>query len=208
MALTGDGGLLMCVGELLTAAREALRIIVIVFDDASLSLIEIKQQARRLPAGRRRARAHRLAGARGQLRRDRHSARATSRARTGDRAGAHVRRAESDRRADRPIQLRRDASARFEERYEEESRDVTVSGDTMPESLILNGERTPGLRRPDLRGLRSIVGRHSGVGGQGDESGRRSRGGVSACRARVEGVGRDGARRARTDHAAHGADAS
>jgi acetolactate synthase I/II/III large subunit len=49
VALTGDGGLLMCAGELLTAAREKLRIIVIVFNDASLSLIEIKQQARRLP---------------------------------------------------------------------------------------------------------------------------------------------------------------
>jgi acetolactate synthase-1/2/3 large subunit len=52
VALTGDGGLLMCVGELLTAVRERLRIITIVFSDASLSLIEIKQQARRLaPAG-------------------------------------------------------------------------------------------------------------------------------------------------------------
>jgi acetolactate synthase-1/2/3 large subunit len=50
VALTGDGGLLMCLGELLTAAREALQLIVIVFDDASLSLIEIKQQARELPA--------------------------------------------------------------------------------------------------------------------------------------------------------------
>ena len=52
VALTGDGGLLMCVGELLTAVREKLRVITIVFSDASLSLIEIKQQARRLePAG-------------------------------------------------------------------------------------------------------------------------------------------------------------
>jgi acetolactate synthase-1/2/3 large subunit len=51
-ALTGDGGLLMCAGELLTAVRERLRIVVIVFADASLSLIEIKQQARGLhPAG-------------------------------------------------------------------------------------------------------------------------------------------------------------
>ncbi len=49
-ALTGDGGLLMCLGELLTAVRERLRIIVIVFSDASLSLIEIKQRARQLPA--------------------------------------------------------------------------------------------------------------------------------------------------------------
>jgi acetolactate synthase-1/2/3 large subunit len=50
VALTGDGGLLMCAGELLTAAREGLPIVTIVFNDASLSLIEIKQQARALPA--------------------------------------------------------------------------------------------------------------------------------------------------------------
>jgi acetolactate synthase-1/2/3 large subunit len=49
VAMIGDGGLLMCAGELLTAAREKLRILTIVFSDASLSLIEIKQQARRLP---------------------------------------------------------------------------------------------------------------------------------------------------------------
>jgi acetolactate synthase I/II/III large subunit len=52
VALTGDGGLLMCAAELLTAVREKLRVITLVFSDASLSLIEIKQQARRLePAG-------------------------------------------------------------------------------------------------------------------------------------------------------------
>jgi acetolactate synthase-1/2/3 large subunit len=52
VAFTGDGGLLMCAGELLTIAREARPIIVVVFNDSSLSLIEIKQQARRLtPAG-------------------------------------------------------------------------------------------------------------------------------------------------------------
>ena len=50
VALTGDGGLLMCAGELLTASRERLPLITIVFDDASLSLIEIKQHARGLPA--------------------------------------------------------------------------------------------------------------------------------------------------------------
>jgi acetolactate synthase-1/2/3 large subunit len=49
VALTGDGGLLMCAGELLTAVREKVRVITIVFNDASLSLIEIKQQARELP---------------------------------------------------------------------------------------------------------------------------------------------------------------
>ena len=52
VALTGDGGLLMCAAELLTAVREKLRIITIVFSDDSLSLIEIKQQRRRYkPSG-------------------------------------------------------------------------------------------------------------------------------------------------------------
>ena len=46
VALTGDGGLLMCAGELLTAVRERLRVITIVFSDASLSLIDIKQRQR------------------------------------------------------------------------------------------------------------------------------------------------------------------
>ena len=50
IALTGDGGLLMCCGELLTAVRERLRVIVIVFSDASLSLIDIKQQQRQYPS--------------------------------------------------------------------------------------------------------------------------------------------------------------
>ncbi|HKV98929.1 MAG TPA: thiamine pyrophosphate-dependent enzyme [Vicinamibacterales bacterium] len=49
VAVTGDGGLLMCAGELLTAARERARVMTIVLNDASLSLIEIKQQARKLP---------------------------------------------------------------------------------------------------------------------------------------------------------------
>lgn len=52
VALTGDGGLLMCAGELVTAVREQLHIITIVFSDASLSLIEVKQRQRGLtPAG-------------------------------------------------------------------------------------------------------------------------------------------------------------
>ena len=38
----------MCSGELLTAVRERLRVIAIVFADASLSLIDIKQRRRRL----------------------------------------------------------------------------------------------------------------------------------------------------------------
>jgi acetolactate synthase I/II/III large subunit len=52
VALTGDGGLLMCAAELVTAVRERLRIIAIVFADEALSLIQIKQERRALrPAG-------------------------------------------------------------------------------------------------------------------------------------------------------------
>src|SRR5439155_22079700 len=50
VALTGDGGLLMCAAELLTAVREGLHIVVIVFSDGSLSLIEVKQQQRHFEA--------------------------------------------------------------------------------------------------------------------------------------------------------------
>jgi acetolactate synthase-1/2/3 large subunit len=47
VALTGDGGLMMCVGELSTLARERLDVLIIVFDDRRLSLIDIKQRQRR-----------------------------------------------------------------------------------------------------------------------------------------------------------------
>lgn len=50
VALTGDGGLLMCAGELLTAARERLPLVVVVFNDAALTLIDIKQRQREQPA--------------------------------------------------------------------------------------------------------------------------------------------------------------
>jgi thiamine pyrophosphate-dependent acetolactate synthase large subunit-like protein len=43
VCFTGGGGLEMCLAELETAARLALPITVVVFNDASLSLIEIKQ---------------------------------------------------------------------------------------------------------------------------------------------------------------------
>lgn len=48
IAVTGDGGLLMCLGELLTAVHQQARIIVIVMNDGSLSLIDIKQQQREM----------------------------------------------------------------------------------------------------------------------------------------------------------------
>ena len=46
IAFTGDGGILMCLGELSTAVQQRARIVVIVFNDESLSLIDIKQQQR------------------------------------------------------------------------------------------------------------------------------------------------------------------
>jgi acetolactate synthase-1/2/3 large subunit len=49
VAFTGDGGLLICLGELRTAAREQVRVRVIVFDDSVLSLIRIKQLQRNYP---------------------------------------------------------------------------------------------------------------------------------------------------------------
>jgi acetolactate synthase I/II/III large subunit len=47
VAFTGDGGLSMTLAEIETAVRLGLRIVVIVFNDAALSLIKIKQR----PAG-------------------------------------------------------------------------------------------------------------------------------------------------------------
>ena len=52
IAVTGDGGMLMCLSELSTAARLDANITVIVMNDAALSLIDIKQQRQqRAPAG-------------------------------------------------------------------------------------------------------------------------------------------------------------
>lgn len=50
VAITGDAGLLLCLGELRTLARERLRVVVIVFADGELSLIRIKQDRRGLDA--------------------------------------------------------------------------------------------------------------------------------------------------------------
>jgi acetolactate synthase-1/2/3 large subunit len=51
VAFTGDGGLLMCLGELATAASLRARVVVIVFNDAGLSLIALKKAGRSLPEG-------------------------------------------------------------------------------------------------------------------------------------------------------------
>jgi acetolactate synthase-1/2/3 large subunit len=46
IALTGDGGLMMCLAELSTAARLGCRLTIIVLNDGALSLIDVKQQNR------------------------------------------------------------------------------------------------------------------------------------------------------------------
>jgi acetolactate synthase-1/2/3 large subunit len=51
LAFTGDGGLLMALGELATAAAQGLKLVVVVFNDATLSLIDIKKGERDLPLG-------------------------------------------------------------------------------------------------------------------------------------------------------------
>jgi acetolactate synthase-1/2/3 large subunit len=50
IAFTGDGGLLMCLGELATAVETGAPLVVVVFNDGALSLIDIKQRSRSLPA--------------------------------------------------------------------------------------------------------------------------------------------------------------
>jgi acetolactate synthase-1/2/3 large subunit len=48
VAVTGDGGLLMCLGELATAVQRRCRLVVVVLNDGSLSLIDLKQRKRGL----------------------------------------------------------------------------------------------------------------------------------------------------------------
>jgi acetolactate synthase-1/2/3 large subunit len=50
IAFTGDGGFAMCLGELLTARQQNVALVVVVFNDGSISLIDIKQQARGMPS--------------------------------------------------------------------------------------------------------------------------------------------------------------
>ena len=49
VAFAGDGGFLMAVAELQTAAREGLPIIVVVFDDEEIGLIRVKQEIKGIP---------------------------------------------------------------------------------------------------------------------------------------------------------------
>lgn len=63
MCFTGDGGLMMCMGELCTAVETQAKIVVVVFNDSVLSLIDIKQQSRKLPTRGVRWRRHDFASA-------------------------------------------------------------------------------------------------------------------------------------------------
>jgi len=78
LAVIGDGGLLMVAGELATAAREKLPVVVLCINDETLTLIKIKQAAKKYPAagvdipGVDYARLAEAMGARGFLARDEH----------------------------------------------------------------------------------------------------------------------------------------
>ena len=50
IAFTGDGGLMMCAGELATAAELGCRLTVVVFNDSSLAMIGVKQRQRKFAA--------------------------------------------------------------------------------------------------------------------------------------------------------------
>ena len=66
VAITGDGGMMMCLAELSTAARLGANLTVLVLNDAALSLIDIKQQRQqRPPLGVRYPKADFAAAARG-----------------------------------------------------------------------------------------------------------------------------------------------
>ena len=46
VAFTGDGGLMMCAGELATAAQEGCNLVVVVFNDSAIAMIGAKQKQR------------------------------------------------------------------------------------------------------------------------------------------------------------------
>src|SRR5690606_2555450 len=50
VAFTGDGGLMMCLGEMGTAIQQGCAPIVVVFNDSALTLIGAKQKRRQLAA--------------------------------------------------------------------------------------------------------------------------------------------------------------
>jgi len=49
VCVTGDGGFLMTAGEILTARRHNLQVIIVVFSDGELNLIKLKQSWQNIP---------------------------------------------------------------------------------------------------------------------------------------------------------------
>jgi acetolactate synthase-1/2/3 large subunit len=49
VAMIGDGGMMMCLGELKTAVETKAKVCIIVFNDGCLSLIDLKRAERQLP---------------------------------------------------------------------------------------------------------------------------------------------------------------
>ena len=49
VAMTGDGGAMMCLGEMKTAAHTGANVCFIIFNDGRLSLIDIKREERQMP---------------------------------------------------------------------------------------------------------------------------------------------------------------
>ena len=49
VAMTGDGGAMMCLGELKTAATTGANVCIVVFNDGRLSLIDLKREERQMP---------------------------------------------------------------------------------------------------------------------------------------------------------------
>ncbi|MEO5670444.1 MAG: thiamine pyrophosphate-binding protein [Ramlibacter sp.] len=49
VALTGDGGLMMCLAELATAVKLGCKLTVVVFNDSAITMIGLKQRSRQLP---------------------------------------------------------------------------------------------------------------------------------------------------------------
>jgi acetolactate synthase-1/2/3 large subunit len=49
VAITGDGGLMMCAAELASAVQAGCKLTVVVFNDSSMTLIGVKQRRRELP---------------------------------------------------------------------------------------------------------------------------------------------------------------
>ena len=112
VCFTGDGGLMMVAAELETVARLRLPIVIVVFNDAALSLIEVKQEQKGFAGASMRYAGPDLPRAGARLRHPRAGRRRTRRAPPRARRRAGRARARADRRAHRSLRLPADAGDR------------------------------------------------------------------------------------------------